>query len=542
MPSRIWLACGLLAVALAARTYGLFTSSIWADDVWSIAAASGHSLDIRLDGMGAGDTYADPPGPAPASWFLKYIRPQPDNSLWRATRAAYATESHPPLFYMLLHLWMQMFGYSVAAGRTLSLILSLTAIPVLFFLARRMAGETSAWIACLFCAAAPLQTLLALQVRGYGLFGLLVLATTLLTVEILEQCLETKCPETKRVQLLIWLGVTGMVTHYYFVIYSFLQGLALLTQRKLWSTALRVGAIWTLLIALLGYYFLVQPSRLAQPWMNSPWDAGLLLLNAGSSLTDLLVLNPDVTLSLLLPSAPLLVTAIKFVLVAAVAALLMAAVRRLPKRHLIFLLVWLAGPTALMFTLDMIRHSGTVMSPRYLVGSSFALYLLLAAGLAHLRPIVRASAAAFLLTIMLAGQLALRKLPTGALAEGYDARRAALEIGRGWKPQDMVVVLSNYGSVAVSVAYYLPPETPMLPLIYLPRAEPGPVVMLANLDGLAPRLDKDLAGTPRLWVLRSYTDPSSMRALEAWLLKGYRAVSQHRYGELFLSEMVKAKS
>jgi hypothetical protein len=530
MPLRALLACGLLAVALAARSYGLFESSIWADDVWSIAAASGHSLDVRLDGMAAGETYTDPPGPAPAVSYLEYMQPQPGNNTWRVARDAYASESHPPLFYILLHWWMQLFGYTVASGRAFSLLFSLAAIPVLFFLARRMAGETAAWIACLLCAMAPFQAQLAIQIRGYALFAFLVLVTASLTFEILEHG-----PNPKRVRPLILLGVTGLLTHFYFAVYAALQGLALLTQRRLLRTAVIVGVIWTAVLAAVTYYLLVQPSGLAQPWMHGPWEAPLLLLNAGAAVTDLLMLTPDESLGVFLTAYPLLIAATKLLLVAAVGGLMLAATRHLPARHLIFLLTWLGGPVILMFTLDMLRHSGTVMRARYFAGSSFALYLLLAAGLAQLKPIVRVAVTGFLLLVMLASQFALRNLPVGTLAEGYDGQRAALAISAEWRPQDLVIVLSNYGAAPVSVAYYLPPQTPILSLVYLPRAEPGPVVMPASLDGLPARLAQGVAS--HIWVIRCYTDLQSSEKLDAWLAGRYRAVKTQRFGSLFLREM-----
>ena len=526
------LGCGLLAVAFAARSYGLFTSSIWADDVWSMAAATGHSLDIRLDGMAAGETYADPPGPAPASAFLKYIQPQAGNSPWRVARDAYATESHPPLFYILLHLWMRLFGYTVASGRAFSLLLSLAAIPILFVLAHRMAGETAAWIACLLCAVAPFQAQIAIQIRGYALFGLLVLATAALTFEILDHD-----SNPKRMRSLILLGITGLLTHYYFAVYAFLEGLALLTQRRLLRTAIIVGVVWTALLTAITYYFLVQPSGLAEPWMHGPWEAPLLLLNAGAAVTDLLVLNPDESLKVFLAAAPLLLAAIKFLLVAVVGALMFAASRQLPTRQLVFLLTWFVGPVALMFMLDLLRHSGTVMRARYFAGSSFAFYLLLATGLAHLKPAVRGTVTVFLVLVMLASQDALRVLPVGTLAEGYDALRTATAIGGEWQPQDLVVVLSNYGSAPVSLAYYLPPQTPMLSLVYLPRAEAGPVVMPASLDGLMARLNEGIAGTPHIWVIRCYDDVISSGKLENWLGPRYRTVKTLRFGSLFLKEM-----
>jgi hypothetical protein len=121
--------------------------------------------------------------------------------------------------------------------------------------------------------------------------------------------------------------------------------------------------------------------------------------------------------------------------------------------------------------------------------------------------------------------------------EGYDARRAALDISRQWKPQDLVVVLSNYGSVPISLAYYLPPQTPMLSLVYLPRQEEGPVSMPASLDGLWPRLDQGVGSTPHLWVARSFPDSVSSRKLDEWLAQRYARVSIQRYGQMLLTEL-----
>jgi uncharacterized membrane protein len=530
---RALLACALLVAALAARTYGLFGSSIWGDDVLSISDATGHSLDVWLDGMVAGETYIDPPGTVPASFFLQYLHPQPGNNSWRVARDVFASETHPPLFFVLLHLWMRPFGYTVAAGRAFSLLFSLAALPVLFFLAQRLAGETAAWIAALLCAMAPFQANLAIQVRGYSLYSFLALATAALTFEILE-----RGPTPRRVGGLTLLGIAGIWTHYYFAIYSFLQGLALLTQRRLLRTAVTVGVIWAAALGGLAYYFLVQPASLSQPWIHGSWEAPLLFLNASAGVTDLLVLSPEESLKVLLAGTPLLVTAIKFLFVFTVGALLLVAVRHLAPRHSLFLLAWLAGPVALIFALDMVRHSGTVTTTRHFAGSSFAFYLLLAAGLAHLKPLLRGAGTTFLVLVMLAGQVALRISPASLGTESYDPRRAAMEIGGQWKPQDLVIMFSEYGSTVVSLAYYLPPQTPMLSLVYMPRAERGPVVAPANLDDLGPRLDQGVAAIPHLWVVRCFADSSTSLKLDAWLAGRYRTVGVRRYGSLYLKEMV----
>jgi uncharacterized membrane protein len=535
---RDWgLACALALIALTARTYGIFGSSIWVDDVWSIAAATGHSLDVRLEGMSEGETYGDPKGPVPASFFVQYMQPSPGNNLWRVIIDANASENHPPLFYVLLYGWMRVFGFTVSAGRALSVVFAMATIPVLFFLARRLAGETApetettAWIACLIFALAPIQSQLAVQVRGYTMFAFLVLATTWMTVEIIEDG-----PTPGRVRLLTWLGVAGLLTHYFFPLYAFLQGLALLTQRKLWPTAVRIGAVWTVVLAAVGFNFWVQPSRLAQPWLAVPvyWDPGLLLLNAGAALTDLLILDPDASLKIFLGSLGLRL--VKAGLVALVAFLFFAATRHLARRHLIFLLLWLAGMFYLMVGIDLVRHSGNSLIPRYLLGLSFAMYILLAAGLAQLNLVVRAVAGTALLLAMLASQYALRALPAGTITDGADFQLAASVIERGWRPNDLVIIQSAYGSMAIGLAYYLPPQTPVLALIHLPRTEKGPVVEPSNLDDLVPRLNQWVSGRPHLWVLRTVPDAQA-NMLDHWLRDRYQLVDRIRVGWVNVREM-----
>jgi uncharacterized membrane protein len=62
---------------------------------------------------------------------------------------------------------MKAAGFSLVSGRAFSILLGLAAIPVLFLLAREMAGEQAAWFACGLFALAPFQAQLAMQVRMY---------------------------------------------------------------------------------------------------------------------------------------------------------------------------------------------------------------------------------------------------------------------------------------------------------------------------------------------------------------------------------------
>jgi len=93
-------------------------------------------------------------------------------------------DGSPPLYYLLLHLWMLAFGTSETATHTLSLLVALATVPVSWWAARSLFGTRTAWITALLFALNPFLTYYAQETRMYAmsiLLGLLV-ATTFLHV------------------------------------------------------------------------------------------------------------------------------------------------------------------------------------------------------------------------------------------------------------------------------------------------------------------------------------------------------------------------
>lgn len=530
MRSRILLAGAVLAVALGARCYGLFHSSTWFDDAGTMAVVTGRSLDVRVPGV---ESYSDPQDPRPASFFLHYNSPDPPATVWKVIKACFGMECNPPLSFVIIHCWMLLFGFTMTAGRIFALLPSLAAIPIVFLFARRLAGETAAWIASLLCALAPYQSLLAIQVRGYSFYGVLILAIAWLTFEILEDG-----PRKFRVVLLICLGVAAMWTHYVGAFYCAFAGLALLTRRELWPTALKVGLIWTVNLAAVAVFFFTQPAWKAHPEKVGSWDAMFLLAGIGRIITEFLVFLPsdaDESFAVSMLQSPIL----HWTLAAAGIALFWIAKRHLPPRQTWFLLVWLAGPSAAVFLHDMLGHHANSTVPRYVAGSPFAMYLLLATGLACLRPMLRWSMAGFLALALIASQIALRELPVGTFADGMDVLLAGRQISDNWQPGDLVIVQSGYPHAPVSLSYYLPPQTPVLAMIYLPRPELGDAVAPATIETMEPRYEKWVAGHPRIWLIRCFA-VVPQKITNEWIDAHYRLVVSRQYGGVMtLTEMVR---
>jgi mannosyltransferase len=84
-------------------------------------------------------------------------------------------DGSPPLYYLLLHVWMELTGTSEEATRWLSVILVVVMVPVAFWAARMLFGTRAGWMAAILMATNPFLTRFAQEARMYALVALLAL-------------------------------------------------------------------------------------------------------------------------------------------------------------------------------------------------------------------------------------------------------------------------------------------------------------------------------------------------------------------------------
>src|SRR5437016_11807732 len=92
----------------------------------------------------------------------------------------------PPLYYVLLHAWMRLFGTGTVAVRALSGVLGVIALPLTFAAGRRIGGGRTAWAATVIMAASPFAVRYSSEARMYTLLLVLALLGYLALVEALE--------------------------------------------------------------------------------------------------------------------------------------------------------------------------------------------------------------------------------------------------------------------------------------------------------------------------------------------------------------------
>ena len=83
-------------------------------------------------------------------------------------------DGSPPLYYLLLHVWMKVFGTGNFAVRALSGVFSVAALPLMWRAARHLgASRRDAWVATLVLATNPFAIRYATETRMYSLVVLL---------------------------------------------------------------------------------------------------------------------------------------------------------------------------------------------------------------------------------------------------------------------------------------------------------------------------------------------------------------------------------
>jgi mannosyltransferase len=78
-------------------------------------------------------------------------------------------EDSPPLYYMAIAGWMHVFGTSEAAMRSLSLVASVLALPVVYLIGKELLDQRRGLVGALIFAVSPMQINFAQEARTYAL-------------------------------------------------------------------------------------------------------------------------------------------------------------------------------------------------------------------------------------------------------------------------------------------------------------------------------------------------------------------------------------
>ena len=138
-----------------------------------LAALTVVSAALRLPGMGI------------SMWIDEGLSVGIASHPWSEIPGLLVQDGSPPLYYLVLHGWMEVFGRSVEAVRALSLLLATATVPVAFWAGDRLFGRRAAWVAASLFATSSYLTVYAREARMYTLVLLLGLVCTTACVRAL---------------------------------------------------------------------------------------------------------------------------------------------------------------------------------------------------------------------------------------------------------------------------------------------------------------------------------------------------------------------
>lgn len=192
---------------------------------------------------------------------------------------ALGQDGNPPLYYLLLHGWMQLFGTSEAATRGLSLVFALLAIPASFWAGARLFSRRAGVLAAAGAAGSPFLTYYAQETRMYSLVVLLsILASASFALAFVRG-------ERKHVAwLLLWLGLL-LYTHTWALFMAAAMGAVWLHLRRRGEVETRDGLLLGGALALVYLPWLpvvlFQAANTAAPWAERPSPLTLLIIPGG---------------------------------------------------------------------------------------------------------------------------------------------------------------------------------------------------------------------------------------------------------------------
>lgn len=443
----------LLLAATGLRVRAATRPGLWADEIFSLAMATGHSLEhpaAQADSM-LGD-FVQPAGAKPAGAFRRYAEMgEPAAGPGRVLRAVLRSDTSPPLYYLLLNVWIRVFGTTDAALRIFSLGWAVLALPLLWLVGRELGGTRAGWSACLLFAFSPVAFYYSVEGRMYSLVWCLALALTWLTLRFAD--------EGRPLLAALWVlaGAAGLLTHYFFAF------VWLACVIWLWMAAPQARRGIILLaggtaLAVLPWYVEV-PASIARWRVSGDWLGGALewpsaLTRPFTLAAGLLAAGNDLGRWRWADRASLALAA------AAIVGLARAgSIRDLFSRRALLLWGSLLAACAGPLVFDLLRQTTTSAIPRYVLAGLPAALLLVALALSRLPSRMHV---AFLGLLLLAWLPATWKAATARLprpGQPYPVLAARLE---AWARPGDVVLVHSIPSGVVGLSRYLRSDIPVV--------------------------------------------------------------------------------
>jgi uncharacterized membrane protein len=232
----------IIVLGICIRFYNLTLKMIWADEVASIVHGLGHNFtDIPSNQI------------INLSDLLKPLAVSNNHGLIEVVKHGFFEDFVPPLYFVLLHLWVFLFKtsdnlVSTFTVRSLAASLSILSIPSIYFLTKSLfpSYRLTVLLATALIALSPYSIALAQEVRHYSIAIVLVILSILVFFQITQQIIKSNSLSFFNICLLVGLNFLGIASHYFFVIVMTAEVVTLMIttyQHQLKSTTVKISLV-----------------------------------------------------------------------------------------------------------------------------------------------------------------------------------------------------------------------------------------------------------------------------------------------------------
>jgi len=438
-------------------------------------------------------------------------------------------DSHPPLYYLLLKLWL-VFDRSPAAIRSLSVLLGSLAVVPTYLLARSIGGRSVAFAAGILVAGSALAIQASVEARMYPLLMLLVTGNTYFLLRAIHQ------PQGRGWWMAYGLSLAVSLYAHYFAFFMILAHGAYVLAYARSDRAVRRNFLLAIGGAFLAYApwwpaaahqqaATSGPGTIGTTWGRMPFAVPVTIVALHTVGGYFLGLGgyhivPNWRWLQLFLLAP-------FVALAAVGAL----TGRYRSQGVLVLLSWLVP--LLVLTVGSVLTGVYYARPRT---TSFLMpffAIMLALGLS--RVAARGRASAWLLGVAVGlvvtlNLLALRFSLADTRYVPFNWAGAARLVQENWRSDDALVFYPVPARIAFS--YYFPGAA-VNAVTIVPPAIPG--LSTEWLANRVPPVVASVKGAPRVWfVLTGPTPPGTVELLLGALERAYRRQNVTDFGRVWV--------
>jgi uncharacterized membrane protein len=163
----VFLITFVLCLGLLLRVSHLERKAYWGDEVYSSLRVLGFKTTEVSKGVATGQ-------PILAAAAQQYLQPAPNKDVADTVNVLVQEDAHlTPLYFVLGRLWVDGFGASVVAMRSLSVLFSLLTLPAFYWLSRELFNSVPiARLSVILNVVSPIYLVYAQEARMYSLWSL----------------------------------------------------------------------------------------------------------------------------------------------------------------------------------------------------------------------------------------------------------------------------------------------------------------------------------------------------------------------------------